>query len=419
MAASPRLVVRESPAQAARRLGLTTLVDRVADAMDLAPLSGPVDDALSSRVQQAVKAQADAMKAEGEVPGGLDLSVLVADATRELTGLGAVAPLLEDDEVAEIHCTRHDQIVCIKGGQSQLADVAFSSDAALGRVIARLARLSGQAVGAGEVVVERHLPRGAHMLAFIPPASMGHALVVRKRRRVDMSMEDFVRLAAMSRPMVAFLEQCLAARANVLVSAPQAALAGTFLGALTTASAAGERVALLLEHEDVPVSHAQVLALAGNEQTREQLLRAAARTRPDRLVVGTLTGPLVAAALEAVAEGAEGVLASVCAPSLRQALTRMVAQLVLSRPGLGTEAARELVGESFDIALEVTLFGDGRMRVNRLAELAGSDAKGIVARDLFVADGEGHTATGVVPRALGEFAARGVKVDANLFKKGR
>ena len=65
---------------------------------------------------------------------------------------------------------------------------------------------------------------------------------------------------------------------------------------------------------------------------------------------------------------------------------------------------------------------DGRHRVVRVAELAGADPKGIVSRDIFLAqDGgtESHAATGVVPRVVNEFAARGVRVDTNLFKKAR
>jgi pilus assembly protein CpaF len=86
---------------------------------------------------------------------------------------------------------------------------------------------------------------------------------------------------------------------------------------------------------------------------------------------------------------------------------------------MSVEAARECVGESFDVAMEVAPLPDGRHRVIRLAELGGADAKGVVVRDLFTA-GEGDGAfvsTGVVPRVVGEFAQRGVKVDPNLFKR--
>jgi len=259
------------------------------------------------------------------------------------------------------------------------------------------------------------------MIAFLPPTSSMHALVIRKRRKVEMALEDFVRLAAMSRQMATFLEQCLAARANVLACAP-GQLGAMFVGAMASGSA-GDRVALLQDNEEFSISHAHVVSL-GLGADRETVVRGAARLRPDRIVIGALAGSVVGATVEAIAEGAEGVLAAMSAPSLRQALTRLVGQLTMARPGVSVEAAREIIGESFDVAVELVTLPDGRYRVTRIAELAGSDAKGVVARDIFVAgqaDGPdaGHMATGVVPRITAEFAARGVRMDPNLFKKGR
>src|SRR5205823_2377288 len=128
------------------------------------------------------------------------------------------------------------------------------------------------------------------------------------------------------------------------------------------------------------------------------------------------------ATLGAVAEGAEGVIAAANAPTLRQTLARVVSQLMMARPGLSVESARDCVGESFEVAIEMATMSDGRHRITRIAELGGADAKGIVARDLFTFNpdpsGEGtFVATGVVPRVVAEFAARGVKVDQNIFKR--
>jgi hypothetical protein len=57
-----------------------------------------------------------------------------------------------------------------------------------------------------------------------------------------------------------------------------------------------------------------------------------------------------------------------------------------------------------------------------MGELAGADASGIIVRDLFVrsADGTGEAgfvSTGVTPRLMQDFAARGLKLDAALFKR--
>jgi pilus assembly protein CpaF len=427
--AAPRAApARETPQQAARRLALITLVDRVAETIDLTPLkvSPLVDEQLTQLIDRTVRDQAKVMRDEGEAPEGTDIELLIRDALREFVGLGPVGPLLEDDEVTEIHCVRHDQVLAVRAGVMQLADASFTSEGALGRTIARLAAQTGDPWRSGELVLERRLARGAHMIGIAPPASGGYVLVIRKRRKVDMSLEDYVRAGALSRAMATFVESCLVARANILVCGPSSSGTASFLAALASTGPSGDRVAVVQELDEIGVTAAHVVSLnlSDYRQRGEESVRAAARVRPDRLVVTTLAGHVGAATLEAVADGAEGVMAAIHAPSLRQALSKLVAQLILARPGFNVDSARECVGEAFDIAIELGRLPDGRPRVIRLAELGGSDGKGVVARDVFTfvtegaATGDGTFAvSGVVPRVVGEFAARGVKVDPNIFKR--
>lgn len=417
---------KESPAQAGRRLALTMLMGRIADAVDLSPLraSPIVPEGLATQIERAARDQANAMRDEGEAPQDIDLDAVMRDAHRELVGLGAIGPLLDDEEVTEIHCVRYDQLFTVRSGNTVSEGSGFSSDEALFRVVARLAQQSGEALVVGETVVERRLPR-ASFVAIAPPAAASHVLSIRKRRRVESTLEELVRASALSRPMAQFLEACVATRANVLVSG---AGAGSVLSALASSGSPGERVCVVQDVEDIAVGHAHAISLsiADTRKAGEDTVRGAARLRPDRLVVAQLAGGVAAATVDAMAEGSEGVLASIAAPTLRQALSRVVAQLVLHRPGLSLEAMRDVVGEAFDVAVEVGTLPDGRLRVMRIAELGGSDAKGIVARDIFVFNADanpasggegGFSATGVVPRLANDLAARGMKLDPAIFKR--
>src|SRR5690606_39172795 len=103
----------------------------------------------------------------------------------------------------------------------------------------------------------------------------------------------------------------------------------------------------------------------------EESVRAAAALGGDHLVVTHLGGGVAAGTLDVMLEGATGVLAAVPAPTLRQGLSRLVGQLVMHRPGLALEAMREVVGEAFDIAVEVGALPGGGARVVRIAELGG------------------------------------------------
>jgi pilus assembly protein CpaF len=427
--AAPRVVLRETSAQAGNRLALITLVDRIADAVDLAPLraSLAVDEALSQAVERAARAQASAMRDEGEAPEGIDLDALARDAVRELIGLGAIAALLDDDEVSEIQCVRNDQLLVHRAGTLAHAGTAYTSDEALGRAIARLAQQAGEPVKAGELVIERRLPRGAHMIAIAPPAASGHAVVIRKRRKVDATLEDLVRSGAFSRPMAVFLDACVQARANVLACAPAGTSAAQLVAALASAAPPGERIALLSDVEEVQIPQAHVVAISladARSRPVEEVVRAAARLRPDRLILSSIPTGATASLIEAIGEGAEGVIAAGAAPSLRQLLARFASQLVLSRPGLDADAARDCISEAFDVAVEMTTLADGRPRMLRIAELG--TGEGRTPRDLFVyapdpsGSGDGtFQATGVQPRAIADFAARGVKLDASIFKRGR
>jgi len=134
----------------------------------------------------------------------------------------------------------------------------------------------------------------------------------------------------------------------------------------------------------------------------------------------------VPAIVEAIGAGCEGVVAGVSAPSLRHALARLSVQVAMARPGMSIEAAREAIGGSFDVAVELSKPEHGRLRVLRLAELDGADVNGVAVRDLFVAtqdaassdsNAPAFVSTGARPQLLQSFAARGIKLDDTLFKR--
>jgi pilus assembly protein CpaF len=406
---------RETPQQAARRLALITLVDRVADVVDLPALeqSPLIADSVSQAIERAVREQARAMRHEGEAPEGIDLELLVRDALRELVGLGPVGPLLDDDETTEVHVVRPDYVLATKNGQSTLAEPSFTSEEAFARVIARLAHQSGDPLRAGELVIDRKLPRGAYMMAIAPPAASGWVLHVRKRRLIEASMSQLVQSGTMSEDIARFLVSCAAVRANVLVVGSGEGAVSTLLGAIASSAPQGERVALLQRGADeiaLPQAHVVPLALIDHGPRGEESVYAAARLGLDRMVIASLGGAVATATIDVIAEGIEGVLAAIGAPSLAHALARLVSQVALARAGSSVEAAREAVGHSFDVAVEIQRVG-GRLRVTRVAELDGSDERRVLTRDLFVLSDEGpgeptYQATEISPRLSRDFAPR-------------
>jgi len=404
------------------------LLDRVADAVDLAPLAAgtTVDPSLSQRIDAAVQSLVKVLRSSGEVDS-VDFDQLARDAMRELLSLGPIGPLLEDDDTSEVHVARFDSVLGVGSGQPALVFPPFTSEESLARVVRRLVAQSGEPVRPGEGTIERKLARGGSLVALAPSVAGRWVVTIRKRRRVQSSLAALRRARALSGAMLAFLEACVETRSNLLVVGSGSAAVVSTIAAILSGAKAGERVALIGRDDEISVGDAVAIPLPdGPGNVGAESVAASQRLGAERLVVTSFAGAVVPATIEAIGGGCAGVVAGISAPSLRSALSRLAVQMAIARPGLSVEAAREAVGTSCDVAVELSKPEQGRLRIQRIAELDGADVNGVVARDIFVATQDasssdsntpGFVSTGARPQLLQSFAARGIKLDEALFKR--
>ncbi|WP_437563912.1 ATPase, T2SS/T4P/T4SS family [Sorangium sp. So ce542] len=422
----------DSAQAVAHRRALARLVERLADLVDLAPLDGgaPPDGALAQRIEQAVAAAAEAMRAAGELPAEVDAEALTADAQRELFTLGPLDRLLDDAEVGEIQVFRHDHVIAMHGRRRVITEVGFSSDRAVDRVIRRLCAMAGEPLDPGARFAERTLPQGRRLFAVLPPAATS-TLVIRKPQRPDVTLEDLVRNGTISRAMAVLLSQCVIGRGNLLVTGTRDAGTGWLLGALAAAAQPDDRFVVLQDEDELALDQPNTLsiALGSTAAERARAVQAAVRLRPERVVVSSFSGHVAAEIVDAIGGGMDGVLAAARAPTLRQAVTRLPADIAATRPGITPEAAREWLASSFDLAIEIALLRDGRHRVLRMAELAVENGQ-IAIRDVFTfvvertaaggaLEGTFHP-SGLVPDIVEDLQSRGLTVDTSTsFRRNR
>jgi pilus assembly protein CpaF len=418
-----------APATGLHRRALAALIERASSTLDAASLDA-VDPPpeLVAKVDAALADLAAQLRAAGALPSELHADALIAEAKRELLESGPLGPLLDDEEVSEIQVIRHDFVLAMQGRRQVAAEVAFTSEPALARALRRLCAAAGKPLEAPETYVERRLRSGARLFAVVPPAaSQGHMLVLRKPQRADLSLEDLVRSGTISRAMATLFGACMTAHANVLITGSTGSGTTSLLGALASAGSTDDRVVVLQEDDELILSqpHAfSILVEDGEDGVRA--LHAAARLQPDRVVVGAFGGRLAAEVVDAIGDGVHGVLAAARAPTLRQAILRLPADLAATRAGLTPEAAREWLASAFDVAIEIARLKDGRHRVMRVAELS-VEGGAVQARDVFTftvertaAGGaiEGtFSATGVVPKLVDDLTARGIAVDPGIFRR--
>ncbi len=412
-----------------QRMAAVTLIARIEEMLDLSSLDSgaPPDEPLASRLERAVREEMPKLKASGEIAPDVDLEAAVHEAREELVGLGPLDALLRDDDVLEVHVQSYASVSTTRASVGRKLETPFASDAACRRILRRLCWQIGAPVGEGEAVVERVLRDGTQLVALFDPYAVDGAIASLCRRgHAAHTIEDLVRNGVMSRAIATFLTQVVGARRNILIAGPPGSGVGVFVGALASASTLGERV-LVVQEPGPPgplVPNASTLMIGSSDRARE-VMSAACRLRPDRLLAPSLGGEAAAQLLDAIAGGAEGVIAGVRAATLRLAVARLSAEA--ARFGTGIDPARELVAASFDVLIEYARLRDGRSRVLRVAEPAGVEGGSVELRDLFVfsfertasggaMEGSFH-ATGVIPTVAEDLSARGLSLEPALFRK--
>jgi pilus assembly protein CpaF len=409
---------------------LSALLNRLTDVVDLdeGDAFAPLSDGKRTSVERVLREQARALQQEGELPAGVVLDDLIRDATREALGSGPLEALLDDEDVVEVQVARFDQIMIHReGGQSSPAEFGFSSEQGLRRAVGRLAHSAGIR-GRDDSTIDARLPNGANLTAILPPvAANGTVVVIRKRRRADLGLEDLIRSGTLSRGMATFLQQCLAAKANVLIAGPLGAGTTTLMGALASSTSLEERVFAIQEIDELVLPHpyGASFMVPDTGDAGARVVRMATSLRPDRLLVGVMAGDIIGQVMEAIGGGVDGVIAAVRGPTLRQALARLAPALIAARPGLDAASARSWIASSFDIAVEVARLKGGRHRVLRVSELT-ADATEIKTRDVFefaldpqnAERGEGSfQPLGVIPAVVQELKSHGHKVDEAIFRR--
>jgi pilus assembly protein CpaF len=413
----------------AYRSAVVALVERVLSRVEPRLLEREIPEPVVARVDRAIEAELAELRREDVIGASIVDDRLKRDVRAELLGLGAVGPLVEDESVSEISIAGANGIFATRSGRRSVAEPPLSSEASVRRILKRLASLSGSLLESEEGLVSRRLPNGFCLTALTGSrAPTGTLIRLERAQRVDATLDDLVRAGAVSRAVATFLRHCMAVRTNILVIGPRDARPQAVAGALVSASPDGQVVAIqasdLIVSSSINVSHIDV---SGAKEELSGLIDFAGRIPDARLVVDDFTGATAAAALDAVAGGADGLVAVVTAASLRRGLARLPADVAVARPGLSVEQAREWILGTFDLVMDVARLRDGRQRVVRIAEPIGTEGGEIALRDIFtfvverMATGgsvEGtFQATGVAPRVVGDMAARGIHVDSGVFSR--
>ena len=173
---------------------------------------------------------------------------------------------------------------------------------------------------------------------------------------------------------IGYLRDAVRARRTILISGGTSTGKTTFLNALLREVPEGERVVLVEDTPEIRLHGANGLGLIAVKGelgealvSTDDLLQAALRLRPDRIVLGELRGREAVSFLRAINTGHPGSFSTVHANSPQGALEQLV--LMVMQTGLGLSRADTLAyaAQVIDVVVQLARV-DGERRIAAITE---------------------------------------------------
>ena len=362
------------------------------------------------------------------VPRG-DRQTIISYVIDEILGLGPIEPLLKDDTVTEIMVNGPKHIFVEQKGKIHHTHVQFYNAAHLMNIIDRIITPLGRRVDEASPLVDARLSDGSRVNIIIPPLSLvGPCLTIRKFSRDIIGTDKLLEMETLSVDMVRFLQACIQARLNIVVSGGTGSGKTTTLNVLSGFIPHNERIVtiedsaeLRLEQEHVVTLEARPANIEGRGAvTIRDLVRNALRMRPDRILVGEVRSGEALDMLQAMNTGHDGSLTTAHANSPRDVLSRLETMVLMSGMELPVRAIREQIASAIDLIVHQSRMRDGSRKVTYITEVQHLEGDVITLQDLFRfvakgvdADGKvvGHfEATGLRPSFMEKFIVNGVEM---------
>ena len=327
----------------------------------------------------------------------------------DLLGYGEIQPLLDDPSISEVMINGGGQVFIERDGRLEVSSIRFRDESEILRLIDRIILPLGRRIDADNPTVDARLPDGSRVNAVIPPVSVdGPSVTIRKFSRERLRVEDLVRFNSLTQHVADFLEACVVARLNIVVSGGTGSGKTTLLNILSEFIPEGERLVTIEDAAELRLHHSNLVRLevkppnveGRGEVPIRHLVRNALRMRPDRIIVGEVRGGEALDMLQAMNTGHDGSLTTVHANSPRDAISRLETLSLISDVPLPLKVVREQIASAVDLIVQQTRRRDGSRKVTGVSEVCGMEGQTVVMSDLFTFEEQQASENGKVHGVL-------------------
>jgi pilus assembly protein CpaF len=321
-----------------------------------------------------------------------DRERLAEEIADDILGHGPLERPLADEAVTEVMINGPYDIWVERAGRLHHTPIQFADESHLRRIINKIVAQVGRRIDESSPMVDARLPDGSRVNAVLPPLSLSGPLVtIRKFSKRRLNLDDMIKLGTLSKESVTFLEACVKAELNILVSGGTGSGKTTLLNAMSTAIPNEDRIVTIEDAAELRLNQRHVLRLEARPKNIEgegeipirALVRNALRMRPDRIIVGEVRGPEALDMLQAMNTGHDGSLSTIHANAPRDALARVETMVLMSGYDLPVRAIREQVASALDLIVHLERLQDGSRRVTAITEVQRMESEVITLQNIF------------------------------------
>ena len=346
---------------------------------------------------------------------------------RYLEALGPLRPLIDDDSLTEIMVNGPEMVYVERKGKILLTDIRFDSEEHLLRVIDTIVSSVGRRIDQRSPLCDARLLDGSRVNAAIAPVALdGPILTIRKFSKDPYQVNDLIGFGTLTVESAAFIQACVLARANIVVSGGTGTGKTTLLNVCSSFIPIDERIVTIEDAAELQLHQEHVCRMESRPSdvngdgriTIRDLVANSLRMRPDRIVVGECRGGEALDMLQAMNTGHDGSLTTVHANSPRESLSRLETLVLMAGMDLPLKAIRQQISGAINLVIQLSRLKDGSRKVTSVSEVIGMEGDTVTMQEIFKFESKGaDPATGKI---VGEFNPTGIrpKIIDRLFDMG-
>jgi len=324
----------------------------------------PLDD--------AVELLARLVAEEAPLLAGNEALAAVGRLHAQVAGFGPLEPLCRDVTVSDVLVNGPGEVWVERRGVLSRSGVMVTAEE-IAVVIERVLGPLGLRADRANPIVDGRLPDGSRISVVLPPLAVeGPVVSIRRFAARAFDLTDF------TTPEVAeLLDGYVRCRANLVVFGGTGSGKTSLLNALSSRIPPGQRIVTVEDAAELRLVAENIVRLearpangegAGRVSIRD-LIRAALRMRPDRIVVGEVRGAEALDMVWAMTTGHEGSLSTVHANSGLDAVARIETFALLADASLPLAAVRFQVRSAIDVVVGIRRSDEGERSIMGVYEV--------------------------------------------------